>query len=91
LATNAAFSHLGNQTTLLGVVVLNDNSANQADLHSYGVAIADLDPTQFPALAVSIIVTQATGEQAVVSMIPLKPGSKDSIPADILQGNLTLC
>lgn len=90
-ATNAAvtFSHLGNQATLLGVVGTNPiTQLIQADLHSYGVAIADLDPTQSqPPPVSSIIVTQSTGERAVVSINAVKTQvSKDSIPADILQG-----
>lgn len=90
-ATNAAvtFSHLGNQATLLGVVGTNSiTQLIQADLNSYGVAIADLDPTQSqPPPVSSIIVTQATGERAVVSINAVKTQvPKDSIPADILQG-----
>lgn len=90
-ATNAAvtFSHLGNQATLLGVVGSNPiTQLIHADLNSYGVAIADLDSTQSqPPPVSSIIVTQATGERAVVSINAVKTQvSKDSIPADILQG-----
>ena len=90
-ATNAAvtFSHLGNQATLLGVVGTNPiTQLIKADLNSYGVAIADLDRTQSqPPPVSSIIVTQATGERAVVSINAVKTQvPKDSIPANILQG-----
>jgi sugar/nucleoside kinase (ribokinase family) len=75
-ATNAAvtFSHLGNQATLLGVVGANPiTQLIRADLESYGVAIADLDSTQLqPPPVSSIIVTQATGERAVVSINAVK-------------------
>lgn len=90
-ATNAAvtFSHLGNQATLLGVVGANPiTQLIRADLASYGVAIADLDSTQLqPPPVSSIIVTQPTGERAVVSINASKTQvTRNNIPADILQG-----
>jgi len=88
-ATNAAvtFSHLANQAMLLGVVGANPiTQLIQADLNTYGVAIADLDPIQSqPPPVSSIIVTQGTGERAVVSINAVKTQvRRDSIPADIL-------
>lgn len=88
-ATNAAitYSYLGNQATLLGVVGSNPIAQLiKADLYSYGVAIADLDPIQSqPPPVSSIIVTQGTGERAVVSINAVKNQvTSDAIPADIL-------
>jgi sugar/nucleoside kinase (ribokinase family) len=89
-ATNAAvtFSHLGNQATLLGVVGAHPiTGLIQADLASYKVAIADLKPmqTQPPPIS-SIIVSQGTGERAVISINAVKNQvAADRIPADILQ------
>ncbi|OUL27459.1 ribokinase [Nostoc sp. RF31YmG] len=89
-ATNAAvtFSHLGNQTTVMGV--LGSHPMTQlirTDLASYKVAIADLDPSTTAAVPVSsIIVTQSTGERAVVSINAVKTqASISSLPSDILQ------
>ncbi|MEH2284070.1 MAG: sugar kinase [Nostoc sp.] len=89
-ATNAAvtFSHLGNQATVLGVV--GSHAMTQlirGDLANYKVAIADLEPTTdlVPPVS-SIVVTQATGERAVVSINAVKTqASSASIPPDILQ------
>ncbi|WP_375472417.1 sugar kinase [uncultured Nostoc sp.] len=89
-ATNAAitFSHLGNQATILGV--LGSHPMTQlirGDLANYKVAIADLEPTTdlVPPVS-SIVVTQATGERAVVSINAVKTqASSASIPPDILQ------
>ncbi|ACC80946.1 sugar kinase [Nostoc punctiforme] len=89
-ATNAAvtFSHLGNQATVLGVVGSHPmTQLIRGDLANYKVAIADLEPTTDLAPPVSsIIVTQATGERAVVSINAVKTqASSASIPPDILQ------
>ncbi|QIR40400.1 sugar kinase [Tolypothrix sp. PCC 7910] len=89
-ATNAAvtFSHLGNQATILGVVGSHPmTQLIRTDLAAYKVAIADLYPTTNAAVPVSsIIVTQSTGERAVVSINAVKTqASSSSIPADILQ------
>ncbi|MEH2197323.1 sugar kinase [Nostoc sp.] len=88
-ATNAAvtFSYLGNQATVLGVVGSHPmTQLIRGDLANYQVAIADLEPTTDLAPPVSsIIVTQATGERAVVSINAVKtPASEASIPPDIL-------
>jgi sugar/nucleoside kinase (ribokinase family) len=89
-ATNAAvsFSYLGNQAQVLGV--LGSHSMTQlirGDLANYQVAIADLAPNMSTAPPVSsIIITQATGERAIVSMNAVKTqASSTSIPADILE------
>ena len=89
-ATNAAvtFSHLGNQATVLGVVGSHPmTQLIRGDLANYKVAIADLEPTTDLAPPVSsIIVTQATGERAVVSINAVKTQANSaSIPPDILQ------
>ncbi|MBD2250889.1 sugar kinase [Nostoc parmelioides] len=88
-ATNAAvtFSYLGNQATVLGVVGSHPmTQLIRSDLTKYQVAIADLDPTiNTPPPVSSIIVTQATGERAVISINAVKTQvSSDSIPPDIL-------
>ncbi|MCY7321007.1 MAG: sugar kinase [Phormidesmis sp. CAN_BIN36] len=75
-ATNAAvaFSHLGNDATLLGSVGAHPiNHLILADLQQCGVTIADLTPTRTDSPPVSsIIVTQSTGERAVVAMNAIK-------------------
>ena len=90
-STNAAvtFSHLGNQAKLLGVVGAHPmTQLIRADLGTYGVVIADLDPNQSqPPPVSSIIVTQETGERAVVSINAVNSiASRERIPTDILQG-----
>jgi sugar/nucleoside kinase (ribokinase family) len=89
-ATNAAvtFSHLGNQAKVLGV--LGSHPMTQlirGDLANYKIAIADLESNASTAPPVSsIIVTQATGERAVVSINAVKTQANNaSIPPDILQ------
>jgi sugar/nucleoside kinase (ribokinase family) len=90
-ATNAAvtFSQLGNRSTLLGVVGADPiTKLIQADLQTYGVATLDLEPrtTQPPPVS-SIIVTQGTGERAVVSINAVKTQvTSNCIPSDIVQG-----
>jgi sugar/nucleoside kinase (ribokinase family) len=89
-ATNAAvsFSHLGNQATVLGVVGSHPmTQLIRTDLASYKVAIADLDSSNTTSVPVSsIIVTQSSGERAVVSMNAVKTqASSASLPPDILQ------
>ena len=90
-ATNAAvtFSRLGNQASLLGVVGAHPiKNLILADLESHGVITRDLEPTTTqPPPVSSIIVTQATGERAVVSINAVKTqATSDRIPANILQG-----
>lgn len=75
-ATNAAvaFSHLGNDATLLGAVGAHPvNHLILADLQQCGVTIADLTPTRTDSPPVSsIIVTESTGDRAVVAMNAIK-------------------
>jgi len=87
-AANAAvtFSHLGNSATLLSSV--GQHPSRQlvlADLH--GVAIADLTPNRTQSLPISsILVTQATGERAIVSRNAVQAQAPTTaIPVDILQ------
>ncbi|MBD2450192.1 sugar kinase [Nostoc sp. FACHB-152] len=89
-ATNAAvtFAHLSNQATILGVVGSHPmTQLIRSDLENYRVAIADLEPNkQTPPPVSSIIVTQATGERAVISLNAAKTqANTGSIPANILQ------
>ncbi len=88
-ATNAAvtFSYLGNQATLLSVVGSHPmTQLIRSDLTKYQVAIADLDSTMnTPPPVSSIIVTQSTGERAIISINAVKTQATGaSIPADIL-------
>ena len=75
-ATNAAvaFGHLGNNATLLGAVGAHPvNHLILADLQQCGVTIADLTPTRTDSPPVSsIIVTESTGDRAVVAMNAIK-------------------
>ncbi|MBW4647973.1 MAG: sugar kinase [Kastovskya adunca ATA6-11-RM4] len=88
-ATNAAvtFSYLKNQSTIVGVLGNHPLShLIKADLETYNVAIADLNSTQSqpPPLA-SIIITQATGDRAVVSLpAPKTDFSSDRLTADLI-------
>ena len=88
-ATNAAiaFGYLGNQVKLLSVVgnhalsqVIRQDLANQS-IHSI-----DLEPTWLESPSVSsVIVTQQTGERAVISLNAIKFQAKcQQIPPDIL-------
>lgn len=88
-ATNAAvtFSYLSNQAKLLGVVGSHPmTQLIHSDLTQYQVAIADLNSTiNTPPPVSSIIVTQSTGERAVISLNAVKTqADRNSIPADIL-------
>jgi sugar/nucleoside kinase (ribokinase family) len=90
-ATNAAvtFSYLGDRATLLGVIGNHPLShLVGSDLETYGVKVIDLDlhRSESPSVS-SIIVTQATGERAVISINAVKfQAPVEQIPADILQG-----
>jgi sugar/nucleoside kinase (ribokinase family) len=88
-ATNAAvaFSHLGGKAELLGV--LGSHPMTQlirTDLE-YKVTITDLEPSsQNPTPVSSIIVTQTTGERAVISINAVKTQANcQSISENILQ------
>ncbi|ARV58654.1 ribokinase [Nostocales cyanobacterium HT-58-2] len=89
-ATNAAvtFRHLGNQATVLGIVGSHPmTQLIKSDLANYKIGITDLDPTtQNTPPVSSIIVTQSTGERAVVSINAVKTqATSQSIPPEILQ------
>jgi sugar/nucleoside kinase (ribokinase family) len=88
-ATNAAvtFSYLENQATVLGVVGSHPiTQLIRTDLDTYKVAIADLHPSTTTSVPVSsIIVSESTGERAVVSINAVKTqASSSSLPPDIL-------
>ncbi len=91
-ATNAAatFSYLGNQATLLGVVGTHPTTELiKADLASCKVELRDLAPTvtQVPPVS-SVIITQGTGERAVVSINAVKTQvTSNSLPADLLSNS----
>lgn len=90
-ATNAAvtFSYLGNQSTILGVIGTHPiTHLIRGDLESYGVMIADLSPTTLePPPVSSIIVTQSTGDRAVISLNATKmPISSNQLPAALDAG-----
>lgn len=90
-ATNAAvaFRYLGNQATVLGVVGAHPmRQMVIEDLTQQGVAIADLAPSHAdPIPTSSILVTQSTGERAVISLNAVKTQVKaHQIPPDVLSG-----
>jgi sugar/nucleoside kinase (ribokinase family) len=87
-ATNAAvtFGYLGNAATLVGAIGCHPiTSLVRADLANYGVAIADLAPDCAESLPVSsIVVTEATGDRAVVSLNASKTQiSGEQIPSRV--------
>lgn len=89
-ATNAAvtFSYLGDRATILGVVGTHPiTPLIRSDLQDQGVTIADLDPTATnPPPISSIIVTQETGDRAVVSINAAKiQAGVEQVPPDIDQ------
>jgi sugar/nucleoside kinase (ribokinase family) len=89
-ATNAAvtFSHLGDRATLLSVLGQHPISEIiRRDLEVYKINFLDLDAAilEIPSVS-SIIVTQSTGDRAVVSTNASKfLISRDRIPPDILE------
>ena len=90
-ATNAAvaFAYLGRQAKLLGVLGTHPiTPLIQADLAAQTVGFVDLDPTRVaPPPVSSIMVTQPTGERAVISINAKElQADCDRIPADILDG-----
>ncbi|AKG23442.1 ribokinase [Calothrix sp. 336/3] len=89
-ATNAAvtFSYLGNFAKILGIVGSHPiTGLIRGDLDAYGVAIADLEPNHvYPPPVSSIIVTQSSGDRAVISLNAAKtPANTTTIPANILE------
>ncbi|MBD1922749.1 sugar kinase [Microcoleus sp. FACHB-831] len=75
-ATNAAvaFSYLNNRATVLGSIGVHPiNSLIKADLESHHVTVLDLAPDRSePPPTSSIIITQATGDRAVISINAVK-------------------
>jgi sugar/nucleoside kinase (ribokinase family) len=89
-ATNASvtFSYLGNKSQILGV--LGSHPMTQlitTDLENYQIEIIDLDSNKQTSPPVSsIIVTQSTGERAVISINAVKTQADiNSIPTNILE------
>lgn len=70
-ATNAAvtYSYLGNQTKLLGILGTHPiTQLIREDLEKHGVQLVDINPTtNHPPPISSIIVTQSTGDRAVIT------------------------
>lgn len=90
-ATNAAatFSYLGNQANLLGVIGTHPiTELMKADLVSCGVEISDLAPhiNQIPPVS-SVIITQGTGQRAVVSINAVKTQVNNSAIATGILSN----
>lgn len=90
-ATNAAiaFSHLGGSSVLVGALGCHPMAGIvRADLDLYGVAIADLQPDYAESPPVSsILVTQGTGERAVVSLNARRlQGAAEFVSPDVLEG-----
>lgn len=89
-ATNAAvtFSYLGDRATLLSAIGIHPMSQIiRSDLETYAIKILDLasNRSALPSVS-SIIVTQATGERAVISVNATKfQATSEQIPSDILQ------
>lgn len=90
-ATNAAvtFGYLGNQAEILGVVGTHPiTHLIRSDLENYRVSITDLaqNYTEPPPVS-SIIITEGTGERAVISINATKiQASTEQMPANILSG-----
>ncbi|MDY6896714.1 MAG: sugar kinase [Cyanobacteriota bacterium] len=88
--TNAAvaFSYLGNQAKISGVVGCHPmTQLIKSDLANYQIEIIDNHPTtENPPPVSSIIVSKETGERAVISINAVKTqASSQSISPDILQ------
>jgi sugar/nucleoside kinase (ribokinase family) len=89
-ATNAAvaFSYLGRCATLLCAIGIHPMSQIiRSDLENYAIKILDLAPNRSESPSVSsIVVTQETGERAVISVNATKfQATPEQIPSDILQ------
>lgn len=89
-ATNASvtFSYLGNQSQILGS--LGSHPMTQlisTDLENYQVEIIDLYPSQQTSPPVSsIIITESTGERAIISINAVKTqASPENIPTKVLE------
>jgi sugar/nucleoside kinase (ribokinase family) len=89
-ATNAAvtFNHLGNTATILAIVGSHPiTQLIHSDLENYQINLIDLEPTnQNPPPVSSIIVTQTTGERAVISINAVKtPANTQAIPVNVIE------
>jgi sugar/nucleoside kinase (ribokinase family) len=89
-ATNAAitFQHLSNSARLMGVIGCHPVSQFVlAELHQRQIDLYDLQPNYFESLPTSsILVTQSTGERAVISINATRAqASAKQIPAEVLQ------
>ncbi len=90
-ATNAAvsFSYLGNHATILGAVGTHPiTQLIRSDLDDYKITIVDLAPSNLePPPVSSIIVTETTGDRAVISINAKKiQANRHQLPADIESG-----
>ncbi|MBD1850640.1 sugar kinase [Leptolyngbya sp. FACHB-711] len=90
-ATNAAmtFSDLGNEAQVLGVLGLHPiRELILADVQPWGVTIVDLQPHRTdPPPTSSILVTQSTGERAVISLNAVQSQADPvAIPPEVLSG-----
>lgn len=89
-ATNAAvtFQYLSNSARLMGVIGCHPVSRFVlAELEQWQIEILDLQPTHTEPLPTSsILVTQSTGERAVISINAIRTqASVEQIPVDVLQ------
>lgn len=89
-ATNAAvaFSYLGNSATVVGVVGSHPiTHLILTDLQQCGVTVHDLAPTQLdPPPVSSILVTETTGDRAVISINAVKTQAvTDVLPDNVLE------
>ncbi len=89
-ATNAAvtFNYLGNTATIFAVVGSHPmTQLIHSDLENYQINIIDLEPTNQNSPPVSsIIVTQRTGERAVISINAVKTSATtQAIPINVIE------
>ena len=88
-ATNAAvtFSHLGDRSTVLSVMGTHPiTNLIRGDLENRNVVLSDLDPSRLePPSVSSIIITQQTGERAVISINASKAqAQQNTVSANLL-------
>lgn len=89
-ATNSAvtFRYLGDRSTLLSAAGTHPMTHFAlAELHQQQVKLVDLNPTHVDPIATSsILVTQGTGERAVISLNAVKvQATLDRLPPDLLK------
>ncbi len=89
-ATNAAvaFGHLGNSATIVGAIGQHPlTDIIRSDLNDCNVQILDLDSARSePPPVSSIVITQSTGDRAVVSLNVVNQLAIDRLPSDVLDG-----